>query len=156
MKLLSKTILTALSVSALLVASGASAAAPAERGMHKLSDTERQIHRDQWFANVDTNNDGYISEQEFVAMATERAAERAKAAFARLDQNGTGEISAADFAELAEQRSEQAAERRQAMRERVHSMRQGEGKREWRGRGEAQSKERDGERKSKEQRQERR
>ena len=127
MKTLNKALLSALSVSALLLATSVSAATPAERGAHKLSESERQIQRDNWFAQVDANNDGYISEAEFVAMATARAEARAKAAFARMDEHNTGEISAADFAAIAEQRSEQFAQRREAMQARMSEVRQRDG-----------------------------
>lgn len=98
-----------------------------ERGQHRgaanVSEVERDIQHHQWFANMDTNNDGYISEAEFVAAAVERAEAGARAAFARMDSDNTGEVSAEQFKAIAEARSERVAERREAMRERAKAWR---------------------------------
>lgn len=115
-----KTSLFMVVAASLALSSTVSAKAPTERGGAKLSETERQIQRDEWFASVDTNSDGYISEAEFVAAAAARAEERAKALFERMDEHNKGEISAAEITALAEKRAEIMQERRQAMRERGH------------------------------------
>ncbi|RUO26829.1 hypothetical protein CWE09_09100 [Aliidiomarina minuta] len=86
-------------------------------------ETERQVKRDQRFAEIDLNNDGYISEQEFVASAVERAEQRARLMFSRLDEHNKGEISAEEFAAQLDKRGEHKAERRQAMRERAKELR---------------------------------
>lgn len=118
-----KTSLLVAAVASLALTTAVSAKAPGERGGAKLSDTERQIQRDQWFASMDTNSDGHISEAEFVAAATARAEERAKAIFACMDEHNKGEISAEEFTALAEKRAENMQQHRQAVRERIREHR---------------------------------
>lgn len=100
---------------------GLTTAAAAESATSK--DTERQIKRDQWFAEMDLNNDGYISEEEFVESSVARAEQRARVMFSRLDEHNKGEISAEEFAAQLDKRGEHKAERRQAMRERAKELR---------------------------------
>lgn len=75
-----------------------------KRGAHKLSEVDRDVMRYKWFASVDTNNDGYISEAEFVAAAVKRAETGARAVFTRMDSDNTGEISAEQFSAFSEHR----------------------------------------------------
>lgn len=80
-------------------------------------DVERQIKRDNWFASLDLNNDGYISEEEFVQAQVRQAEERARQSFARLDEHNKGEISVEEFNTFIDQRFAHARERGAAFRE---------------------------------------
>lgn len=91
---------------------------PAMATSDETESVDRQIKRDQWFATLDLNNDGYISEEEFVQAQVQRAEENARRAFARLDEHNKGEISAEDFNAFIDQRFEDGRARAMVVRER--------------------------------------
>lgn len=130
--------MAAIAVAGVLVTGVATASDKHERGQHggfhkngahKMSEIDRDVMRHEWFASVDLNNDGFISEEEFVAAAVKRAEAGARAVFTRMDSDNTGEISAEQFNALAEQRAERFAERRDAMRDRAKERRRDRGPR---------------------------
>lgn len=99
----------ALSLAALLMSTAASASDRGESEVGKFNDVDREVMRQQWFDRVDTNNDGYISEQEFVDRVILRAERRARSSFQRMDRHNKGELSFAELTELAEQRKQRGA-----------------------------------------------
>lgn len=116
MQLTFKTLVAAVTLtSAMLLASTAAMA---------NDETGEAVEEHDWFARIDSNNDGFISESEFVANAIQRTEERATSAFARMDEDGNGEISADDFNAMIEKRGEWTTERRQEMRERMREWRE--------------------------------
>ena len=97
-----KTLLTALTLSALVAAGAASAADP---GSARAPGTRHAEWRQQFFDKIDANHDGTISRAEYQAWVDGR--------FARLDANGDGIVDADEVAtsQAAAERAQKHAER---------------------------------------------
>jgi Ca2+-binding EF-hand superfamily protein len=102
-----KTVLTALTVSALFAAVAASAATPAAGTTPATAPAPATNHaewRQQFFDKIDTNHDGTISRAEYQAWIDGR--------FAKLDANGDGVVNADEVASspMAAERVQKRAE----------------------------------------------
>ncbi len=62
-------------------------------GSGEIDASDFDAGRANRFADIDTNNDGQITEAEFIAHMQAQAAERATEMFARLDADGDGSVS---------------------------------------------------------------
>lgn len=60
----------------------------------KVSDQERKAAKDKRFKEIDRNRDGKVTEKEMEAHHQAREAERHKARFAEMDKDGNGTLSA--------------------------------------------------------------
>lgn len=67
--------------------------------MLKSSMAEAQ---DKEFKKMDTNNDGQISREEYIAYVVEETKKKADSSFNQLDQDGDGNISKVEYTEFME------------------------------------------------------